>query len=248
MTEPGVENETLRAERDDLREALRHRTAMMRGAISQIHFKQSVRKYPEEMACAIDDRIAPVRWAAGWSPYVRRPPRYESHPTPEEKRVQRGLPDGLHPVVELLRRQDRESCDIDDLQAELDELRRAVDHQIAMFQEALSNIYLQWRHADGDPADVAFLYGVFQRARGGTPALLTSDGVPEWLDGWFASTEQQAYVGMRVREAATAAESDDIDEIRLIDLPLRADFPLDYDANRLNLAVSEDRVIRAGFF
>ena len=58
------------------------------------------------------------------------------------------------------------------------------------------------------PADVAFLYGVFQRARGATPALVTSGGVPEWLDGWFTSTEQQAYVGMRVREAATAAESD----------------------------------------
>ena len=43
----------------------------------------------------------------------------------------------------------------------------------------------------------------------------------------------------------------DIDEIRLIDLPLSAEFsPFshDYDANRLNLVVSEDRVIRAGFF
>ena len=152
MTEPGVEKETLRAERDDLREALRHRTAMMRGAISQIHFKQWVRKYPEEMACAIDDRIPPVRWAAGGSPYVRRPPRYESHPSLQRRSDSKGACRmGYTQSVHLLWRQDWESCDIDDLQAELDELRRAVDHQIAMFQEALSNIYLQWRHADGDP-------------------------------------------------------------------------------------------------
>jgi hypothetical protein len=248
MTEPGDEIETLRAERDELREALRRRTTMLHGPISAILFKLWASSLPEEMTRTIDDRIAPVRWATGWSPYVKQPPRYASHPSPEEKRARRGLPAGPHPIVELLRGKSQESSDIDDLRAERHALRRAVDHQIIMFQGALSNLYLQWREVDGDPADVAFLYGVFQKARPSVPALLASDGVPGWLDGWFTGTEQQPYVGMRVSEALVAAQSDDVGEIRLVDLPLRTDFPLDYDPHRLNLAVSVDRVLRAGFF
>ncbi len=53
---------------------------------------------------------------------------------------------------------------------------------------------------------------------------------------------------MTMREAVAAAQRDDIGELRLIYLPLRADFPLDYQPKRLNLAGSEERVVRAGFF
>jgi hypothetical protein len=248
VTEPSDEIEALRAERDELREALRHRTGMLHGAISKILLKQSAPSCPEEMARTIDDRIAPVRWAAGWAPYVRRPPRYESRPSPDERRSERGLPAGPHPVMDLLHPQHEEASDIDDLRTERDELRQAVEHQIIMFQEALSNLYLSQRDADGDPVDVAFLYEVFEKARGTPPAILTPDGLPQWLDGWFTSTKQQPYVAMTMREAVVAAEHNDVDEIRLILLPLRSDFPLDYQPNRLNLAGSEDRVIRAGFF
>jgi hypothetical protein len=228
MTEPGDEIEVLRAEREELRVALRRRTGMLHGAISKILLKQSEPSFPEEMARTIDDRIAPVRWAAGWAPYVRRPPRYESHPTPDERRVQRGLPTGAHPVMELVRQQRPDASDIDELRAERDELREALEHQIIMFQEALSNLYLSRRDADGHPVDVAFLYEVFEKACGTSPAILTPDGLPQWLDVWFTSTEQQPYVGMTMPEAVVEAELDDVDEVRLIHLPLRSDFRLDY--------------------
>jgi hypothetical protein len=233
-----------------------------------------------EMARTIDDRIAPVRWAAGWPPYLNRPPCYEPDESPERRRALRGLPEGEHPAVELIQRKYAETSDVDTLRAERDELREAVDHQIIMRQVAVSNIYLLWgaapdylatylrrqivalvqngglidyknrpeRYQRPPEMDDEELASAIQTTLAPPFAVIDSDGLPEWLANWFASTEQQPYVGMNAQEAVQAAEREGINEIRLIDLPFGSVFRLDYKPMRLNLAISEDAVIRAGLF
>jgi len=66
MTEPVEDVEALRAERDELREALRRTLENLRAAISDILLMQHV--VPEEMARHIDQRLPVLRRAAGWLP------------------------------------------------------------------------------------------------------------------------------------------------------------------------------------
>ena len=62
----------------------------------------------------------------------------------------------------------------------------------------------------------------------------------EWLD--------LGYVGMEESEAVIAAERNEVSEVRVFRLPFRSAYRLDYKPERLNLAIVEDRVIRAAFF
>ncbi len=55
-------------------------------------------------------------------------------------------------------------------------------------------------------------------------------------------------VGMDKDDAIAAAERDEIIEIRVISTPLPQAIRLDDIPSRLNLAVPEDRAIRAAFF
>ena len=70
MTEPVNEIEALRAERDELRERVDRITGALGGAVSRILWYYAVSSVPEDLARTIDDRIAPVRWATGWPPYL----------------------------------------------------------------------------------------------------------------------------------------------------------------------------------
>ena len=79
-------------------------------------------------------------------------------------------------------------------------------------------------------------------------AVVTSDGMPRWLDGWFTSREYQRYWGMATQEAVEDAERDGIVDVRLIAIPFEPPFHFDYKPRRLNLAISEERVIRADCF
>ena len=72
-------------------------------------------------------------------------------------------------------------------------------------------------------------------------------------DSWFARHEpafELPYVGMSRQEARSAASSDGVAEIRVMEIPLRSNtaFTADLRPHRLNLLVVEGRVVRAAFF
>jgi hypothetical protein len=58
------------------------------------------------------------------------------------------------------------------------------------------------------------------------------------------------YVGMRRVEALSAADSDGIAQVRVIDIPAPPNSALTADlrSKRLNLVIVDDRVVRAAFF
>lgn len=59
---------------------------------------------------------------------------------------------------------------------------------------------------------------------------------------------QERYVRMDKDDAIAAAERDEIAELHVISSPSPQAIRLDYIPSRLNVAVAEDRVIRAAFF
>ena len=142
MIEPTNEIEALCAERDELRERLERITGTLGGNVSQILWYYAVSSVPEDLARTIDDRIAPVRWATGWPPYIDRPRHYEPDGTAEERRVRRGLPLGRHPNEELLFRANLEPFDLETLRSERDELQEALEYHIGLRQVVISNMYV----------------------------------------------------------------------------------------------------------
>ena len=100
-------------------------------------------------------------------------------------------------------------------------------------------------HRDADKAEVT---DVILQNLAPPIAVVTSDDVPRWLDGWFTSTECPRYLGMATQDAVEDAERDGIVDVRLIAIPFEPPFHFDYKPGRLNLAISEDRVIRADCF
>jgi len=77
------------------------------------------------------------------------------------------------------------------------------------------------------------------------------DHLKEWDDtGFFSLTKDPewpdiGYVGMDEDEAVAVAERGGIAEVRVVRLPFRSAFRLDRKPERLNLAISQGRVIRA---
>jgi hypothetical protein len=274
MTEPVNEIEALRAERGELRERLFRITGTLGGAVSQILWYYWVSSVPEDLARTIDDRIAPVRWATGWEPYVDRTRGYEPDGTAEERRARRGLPLGPHPHEELLFRTNLDLFDLETLRSERDELQEALEYHIGLRQVAISNMFVLYeaapervrRHQHDRMARVMRSFGrppyddghrnvdkaevtdVLLGNLAPPIAVVTSDGIPRWLDGWFTNTEYERYCGMATQEAVEEAERDGIVDVRLIAIPFEPPFHFDYKPGRLNLAISEERVIRADCF
>jgi hypothetical protein len=77
--------------------------------------------------------------------------------------------------------------------------------------------------------------------------------VPSFLDDWFGRHEPKVslrYVGMRREEALSAATSDGVARIRVIEIPAQPNSGLtaDLHSRRLNFVIVDDRVLRAAFF
>ena len=74
----------------------------------------------------------------------------------------------------------------------------------------------------------------------------------EFLDRWFSRAEREAgllgYVGMRRDEAVQAAAADEVRQVRIIEISSELPLTADYKPSRLNLAIRDDRVVRAAFF
>jgi hypothetical protein len=74
----------------------------------------------------------------------------------------------------------------------------------------------------------------------------------EFLDRWFSRAEAEAgllrYVGMPRDEAVHAAESEEVRQVRIIEISSGLPLTADYRPSRLNLAIQDDRVVRAAFF
>ena len=74
----------------------------------------------------------------------------------------------------------------------------------------------------------------------------------EFLDQWFSRAEPEAgplrYVGMRKDDAVQAAEADEVRKVRIIEISSGLPLTADHSPSRLNLAIRDDRVVRAAFF